>query len=237
MMTVPVNIASHPVIRRPAVRPRTTVGPMAREDHRDARRDHRREERRAQLLDDAIEAIREVGPGATMEQLARRGGVTKPILYRHFGDRDGLIAAIAERFSAEVLGSVGSALQTGGTPRDLIERSIDAYLSFIEREPSLYRFLLQQAVNTAGLVQASPLVGNVARQVAQVMGEELRREGVDSGPAVPWAYGVVGLVHQAGDWWLDDRTMTRPRLVGYLTDLIWGGLSTAAGTVGAQRDT
>ena len=57
----------------------------------------------------------------------------------------------------------------------------------------------------------SPLVDSIARQVAVVIGEQLRAGGLDSGAAVPWAYGIVGLVHQAGDWWLDDRTMTRER--------------------------
>ena len=52
-----------------------------------------------------------------MEQLAKAGGVTKPILYRHFGDRDGLIDAIAERFSTELILSVTAPLQTETYPR------------------------------------------------------------------------------------------------------------------------
>ena len=52
-----------------------------------------RAERRPQLLDAAVGRDPAMGPGVTMEQLAKAGGVTKPILYRHFGDRDGLIQA------------------------------------------------------------------------------------------------------------------------------------------------
>jgi AcrR family transcriptional regulator len=200
---------------------------------RDARRDDRRAARRAQLLDDAIEAIRETGAGATMEQLARRGGVTKPILYRHFRDRDGLITAIAERFSVELLGEIDTALQSATVPEELLQTTVDAYLAFIERDPALYRFLLQQAGGRDGGVgQISPLVDAIARRVAVVIGEQLRAVGLDSGAAVPWAYGIVGLVHQAGDWWIDDRTMPRERLTGYLTTLLWGGLSTAADPAG-----
>jgi AcrR family transcriptional regulator len=196
---------------------------------RDLLRDQRREARRAQLLEDAIEAIREVGPGVTMEQLARRGGVTKPILYRHFRDRDGLVSAIADQFSAQLLASVQSALSSSAEPRALLEGTVDAYLAFIERDPALYRFLLQQVANpTTGLVQINPLVDTISRQVAVVIGEQLRGLGLDSGGAVPWAYGIVGMVYQAGDWWLDDRTMPRERLTGYLTTLLWGGLSASA---------
>jgi AcrR family transcriptional regulator len=196
---------------------------------RDLQRDQRREARRAQLLEDAIEAIREIGPGVTMEQLARRGGVTKPILYRHFRDRDGLVSAIGDRFSAQLLESVQSALTTEAEPRALLEGTVDAYLAFIEQDPALYRFLLQQVANPAtGLVQINPLVDTISRQVALVIGEQLRERGLDSGGAVPWAYGIVGMVHQAGDWWLDDRTMPRERVTGYLTTLLWGGLSASA---------
>ena len=206
---------------------------MTRSDPRGHRRDDERAARRAQLLDDAVQAIRETGPGATMEQLARRGGVTKPILYRHFGDRDGLIKAIAEQFSEQLFGEIQGALHTTDDPKELLERTIDAYIGFIEREPALYRFLLQQIVSPAsGLVQMSPLINSISREVAVVIGEQLRSAGLDSGGAVPWAFGIVGLVHQAGDWWLDDQTMPRARLTGYLTALLWGGLSAPAAAAG-----
>ena len=58
-----------------------------------------------------------------------------------------------------------------------------------------------------------------------VVGEQLRAAGVDSGAAEPWAYGLVGMVHLAGDWWLDRQPMPRARLVEYLTTLVWDGLA------------
>jgi AcrR family transcriptional regulator len=203
---------------------------MTRDEHRDARRDSRREARRSQLLEDAIEAIRELGPGATMEQLARRGGVTKPILYRHFGDRSGLIATIAERYTDQLFESVAGALTSEGQDaRSRISHTIDAYLRFIESDPEVYRFLERQAA-AAGVHRDATVATNVARQVALVMGEELRAAGLDSGAAVPWSFGIVGMVRYAGDWWLEDGTMTRERLVGYLSDLVWSGLQSAART-------
>jgi AcrR family transcriptional regulator len=191
-----------------------------------SQRDQRRAVRRDQLLEDAIAAIRELGAGVTMDQLARQGGVTKPILYRHFGDRDGLIAAIAERFAAGLLGEIDQALLRDGAGRkELLEGTVAAYLGFIDREPNLYRFLVHQALtHPTGPVSMSPLVHGIARQVAVVIGEQLRQDGSDAGAAVPWAYGIVGLVHQAGDWWLEDRTMTRGALCEYLSDLLWNGL-------------
>jgi len=192
-------------------------------------RDDRRAERRSQLLDAAVGAIRDIGPGATMEQLAKAGGVTKPILYRHFGDRDGLIRAIAQRFSTDLLTSVTTPLEADSDARELLRSTVDSYVAFIERDPNLYRFMMQQQPERAdGVASMGSLIDLIARQVAQVAGERLRAAGRDSGAAVPWAYGIIGLVHQAGDWWVDDQTMSRDSLVGYLVSLLWDGLNAAA---------
>jgi AcrR family transcriptional regulator len=190
----------------------------------------RRDERRAELLDAAVSAVREHGPSASMERLAAAGGVTKPILYRHFGDRDGLVSAIADRFARELLEEILQPLQAGQLdPREQLVATVDAYVGFVEREPNLYRFLMQQAVGRPqSQSHVSDLVDTIARQVAVVIGERLRELGVDSGPAVAWSYGIIGLVHQAADWWVADRTMPRDRLVAYLTGLLWEGLPGAA---------
>ena len=68
------------------------------------------------------------------------------------------------------------------------------------------------------------LVDRIAQQVALVAAERLRLAGRDPRAALPWAYGIVGLVHQAGDWWVDDQTMTREALVDHLVSLLWDGL-------------
>jgi AcrR family transcriptional regulator len=197
-------------------------------------RDDRRAERRGQLLDAAVDAIREIGPGVTMEQLAKAGGVTKPILYRHFGDRDGLIEAIAKRFSTDLLVSVTTPLSADSDARDLLRSTVDSYVGFIERDPNLYRFMVQHPPERIEGATMSSLVDLIARQVAQVAGERLRAAGRDSGAAVPWAYGIVGLVHQAGNWWVDDQTMSRDTLVNYLVSLLWDGLNASQGAEAAE---
>jgi AcrR family transcriptional regulator len=202
--------------------------------HDDAR-SARRDARRAELLTAAIEAIRAIGPGVTMEQLATAGGVTKPILYRHFGDRDGLISAVAEVFATDVLDRVQGSLGAESGPRDLLVSTVDSYVSFIERDPHLYRFLIQHiaAKSQAATLPMNGLIDQISRSVALVIGEQLRSFGIDSGPAEPWAYGIVGMVHQAGDWWLDHQTMPRARLVEYIASLLWDGLSGQTGTIAA----
>lgn len=201
-------------------RPERSTGAAHREEQRGLRRNA--------LLDAAITEIRATGPGATMEQLAKAGGVTKPILYRHFGDRDGLIEAIAQRFSADLLASVTAPLLTEAYPRELLDSTIGAYVGFLERDPYLYGFLIQQSSSRREeRTPISSLVDEVAKQLAIVMGEQLRLAGRDTGAAVPWAYSIVGLVHQATVWWLRDQTMSRERFLAYISDLLWDGLTGA----------
>jgi AcrR family transcriptional regulator len=187
--------------------------------------DDRRGARRAQLLDAAIHAVRTLGPAATMEQLANAGGVTKPILYRHFVDRDGLVGAIADRFSAGLVASVSQALQSSTDPRVVLDDTVDAYVRFLEQEPHVYRFLLQQPnARSDHRTPIGALVDALAPPIAELAREGLVLDGRDGAAALPWAYGIIGLVHQSTNWWLRERSMPRAEFVRHLTDLLWDGL-------------
>ncbi len=200
-----------------------------------------RASRREELLDAAVGAIREQGAGVSMEAIAAAGGVTKPILYKHFSDRDGLAEAIAERFSTGLVSELSQSLEREAAPEELLRSTIDAYLRIVERDPAVYGFLVSRLGSPAGEATQSGLVGDIGRRVAVVLGEQLRLAGQDSGSAEPWAFAIVGMVHMAGDWWLSRGTMTRARLTDELTRLLWqglGGLGGRAGTppqVSAQK--
>ena len=192
---------------------------------RKAQTGRRRDARRAELLELALEVIRERGPSTSMEHVAARAGVSRPIIYRNFGDRDGLAAAVAEGFAAELRAELQQALASPLPPRDVLVAAVDTFVAFLERDPEVYRFLLRgPASRRPG--EVSSFLQHVSQDVAVVLGEQLRASGLDSGAAEPWAYGIVGMVHAAGDWWVDRRPMPRARLVEYVTSLLWSGMST-----------
>ena len=196
-------------------------------DNRETR-DARRLVRRSEFVDAAVAVIRRDGPGASMERIAAEMGVTKPILYRHVGDRGELVGAVGERFVADLLAELRAALASDGTPADLLESTIDAYLSFVERDPAVYRFLVQRLASGSDDAIGA-FIRQIGQEVAVVIGEQLRAAGRDSGAAEPWAFGIVGMVHLAGDWWLDRQSMPRRRLTEYLAALLWDGLSSVTG--------
>jgi AcrR family transcriptional regulator len=189
---------------------------------RDSQRQRRRDRRRQELLDAADRLIRRGGPAFSMDEMASEAGITKPVLYRHFGDKDGLHEALAERYIHELQRALRPAAETTD-PRSRLAATIDAYLSYVEREPDRYRFLLVAAEQprTAPLVAAfrREYIGNCAFTSAG----KLDRAGLDPGFAEPWAQCVSGMIRAAGASWLETRSLPRARLVEYLTTVLWDG--------------
>jgi AcrR family transcriptional regulator len=189
----------------------------------------KRAARREQLVEAALAAIRRDGPGVSMQAIAAEAGVTKPILYRHFGDRGGLVAELAARFTKNLMARLRHALTHDTDPRVVVTATINTYIQAIEEDPNVYRFLVHRALaddQQAGR-RLLDLVEQISREVAVVIGEQLRAAGADSGAAEPWAFGIVGLVHAAGNWWLTTGTMPRERLVEYIVRLVWDGIATS----------
>lgn len=185
-------------------------------------RARRRDRRREELLDAADRVIRRDGSGVSMDEIAAEAGITKPILYRHFGDKDGLYEALAARYVDELTRALRPAVEPTDA-RARLAAGIDAYLSYVEREPERYRFLLAAAERprTTGLV-ADFRRRHVAA-CAGAAGDNLRRAGFDPELGELWAHCVSGLVGSAGVWWLEARSLPRDRLVEYLTTLLWDG--------------
>jgi AcrR family transcriptional regulator len=157
-----------------------------------------------------------------MDEIASEAGITKPVLYRHFGDKDGLYEALTRRYVDELAAALRSAVMTDD-PRSRLAATIDAYLSYVEREPERYRFLL----HTGEQPRTAPIVADFRRRhianCAFTAAENLRRAGVDPGFAEPWAACVNGMVRAAGTSWLDTRSLPRAQLVEYLTTILWDG--------------
>ena len=189
---------------------------------RDSERQRRRERRREELLDAADRVVQSSGLGFSMDEIAAEAGITKPVLYRHFGDKDGLHEALTGRYIGELQHALRPATETDD-PRSRLAATIDAYLSYVEREPARYRFLLAAAEQP----RTATLVAEFRREhiggCAFTSVVKLERAGLDPGFAEPWAQCVSGMIRAAGATWLEHRSLPRERLVAYLTTVLWDG--------------
>jgi len=187
--------------------------------------DHR-ERRREDLVDAVIEAIRELGPEPGIDAVAAHAGVSKPVLYRYFEDKSGLWEAVGLRAATAVVEAVAPAVAAVREERDVVAVAVDAYLAYIEADPHLYRFVVHQRGIARGRDVVSDAIDTVASGLARILGDRLRALGLDSGPALPWAYGIVGYVQTVGDWWLrHQQPISRDALADYLTTFLWGGVA------------
>jgi AcrR family transcriptional regulator len=208
---------------------------------RAARNAERRTERRAEMVDAAMDAVREHGSSVSVAEIAKRAGITKPVLYRHFEDRADLQRAVGEKSAELLMERIFTALEGADSEADegaLIAHIVDAFLAGIEDEPELWRFVVHNTVEReAGSEIVEDVQERIARLLSILIGERLRAAGLDSGGAEVWSLGLVGMVKSAGDWWLERRTMSRAALTGYLTTLIWGGLGGVLAAAAPPSDT
>jgi AcrR family transcriptional regulator len=185
-----------------------------------------REQRRAELTAAAIEAIRELGPEVGMDAIAAHAGVSKPVLYRYFADKSELWLAVGRQAATLVLDAIVPAVAAVREERDAIAAAIDAYLGHIAADPNLYQFVVHQPEIARGRDVVADVVDTVASGLARLFGDRLRARELDSGAALPWAYGVVGYVQSAGDWWLrQQQPISREALSDYLSSFLWGGVA------------
>lgn len=188
------------------------------------------EPRREQLLNAADRVIQRDGPNASMNAIAAEAGITKPILYRHFGDRSRLIQALTERHASGLMAAVRAALNEPLERRDRVEHVLDAYLAAIEARPQVYRLLThpEQGGPTGPGHALAPTMKQIAEEITRAVQAQvdLGREGPLLSEA--WGRAITGMVLAAGDWWLDQRPCPRPRMVQALADLLWGRLAAAA---------
>lgn len=207
-----------------------------REDQRTAA-----ERRRRELLEAAERVVLRDGPEASMNTIAAEAGITKPILYRHFGDKSGLYRALATRHTDALLATLRAALDSPGDRRDRVEATLHAYLAAIETRPQVYRFLMHPADSPAADGEKGFDVGRQSIPLLRRMGEDLGEviaERLDLGQdgrrtARVWGHGIVGMMYAAGDWWLGERPCSRDQLVRGLADLLWGLLAQAGDRAGS----
>ncbi len=164
-----------------------------------------------------------------MDQMAAEAGVSKPILYRHFTDRSGLIAAIGDHVFGTTSQRLAQALRTGATHRQRVANGVDAFLSFIEADPEIYRLLAQSSGGDGSRSGSGPSLLNdysrlAGRRIALVLADALGAAGADLTPTEVWSFGIVGMIQTAADWWLGGGDLTRAELCRHLTTLIVDGL-------------
>ena len=182
-------------------------------------------ERREQLIDTARSLFAERGiEGTAIEEVAARAGVSKPIVYEHFGGKEGLYAVVVDREVRQLLDMMRSSL-TAGHPRDQLEQAAIALLDYIEQSSDGFRILVRDTPIGSESGSFGSIIGDIASRVEYILEEEFRSRGFDAKFAPMYAQMLVGMVGTTGQWWLDARTPGKQAVAAHLVNLAWYGLS------------
>lgn len=181
-------------------------------------------ERRQQLLDIGRTLFATRGfEGTSVEEIAAKAGVSKPVVYEHFGGKEGLYAVVVDREMRQLLDMVTSAL-TAGHPRELLEQAAFALLDYIETYTDGFRILVRDSPVAQSTGTFASLISDIATQVEDILGLEFKARGFDPKLAPLYAQALVGMVALTGQWWLDARKPKKAEVAAHLVNLAWHGL-------------
>jgi AcrR family transcriptional regulator len=183
-------------------------------------------ERREQLLDIGRRLFAERGfEGTSIEEIAAQADVSKPVVYEHFGGKEGLYAVVVDREVDRLLTMATTLLVEGGNTRKKFEAAAVTLLQYIDDYADGFRILVRDSNPGSGTGTYGTLLSDIAGQVEYILADFLSSRGHDPKLAPMYAQMVVGMVAFTGQWWLDARKPKLEEVAANLIDLIWNGLS------------
>jgi AcrR family transcriptional regulator len=184
------------------------------------------EQRREQLIDVGRKLFADKGfEGTTVEEISSKAGVSKPVVYEHFGGKEGLYAVVVDREIAALLDGITGALSADVNSRQTLERAAGALLDYIETSTDGFRILVRDSPAGQSTGSFASLISDVASQVEHILAAEFKRRKLDPKTAPLYAQMLVGMVALTGQWWLDSPKMKKADVTAHLVNLAWNGLA------------
>ena len=184
-------------------------------------------ERREQLIDVARELFAQKGfEGTSVEEIAATAQVSKPVVYEHFGGKEGLYAVVVDSEVTRLHEAIRTALTTpGATSRELIEYGALALMDYLDEHPDGFRILARDSSVVSGQGSFASILSDIVGRVEDLLAAPLKRHGFDTNYAGLYAQALVGLVALAGQSWLATREPAKKVVAAHLVNLAWNGMA------------
>ena len=158
-----------------------------------------------------------------MEEIADRAKVSKPIVYEHFGGKQGLYAVVVDREMDYVVRRIVEAIASG-SPRERVERASLAFLTYVRDHPDGFAVLSQDSPLSPTRGGLSSLLNDLAERVGDVFASSFKAAGYDPKAAPIYAHALVGMVTFVGKWWTEARKPAVQDVAKHMSALAWMGL-------------
>ncbi|NOK09102.1 TetR/AcrR family transcriptional regulator [Corallococcus exercitus] len=160
----------------------------------------------------------------SIEEVAQQAGVSKPIVYEHFGAKEGLYAAIVDREMDDLVARVSASIAQG-TPRQRFEDAVLAFMAYVKDEPAGFAVLTRDSPTAAARRGLTRVIDDLAQRVGDVFRSEFERAGYPSKVAPIYANALVGMVTQVGHWWAaEGKAFSTENVARHVAALGWMGL-------------
>jgi AcrR family transcriptional regulator len=195
-------------------------------------------EARRELIEQAAsELFAERGyHGASIDEIARRSGVSPPVVYDHFDSKLALHRHLIDRHYAELRQVWRDNLPGDEPQQERIARSFDAWFAYIESHPFAARMLFRDTTGDPDVEAGRREVAAQSREaIRPLMGEEPGTENIAGGgdvESLDMAWEVVRAVLQGlALWWSEHPQVPRERIVATAMNSIWLGYERVLGGV------
>jgi AcrR family transcriptional regulator len=181
--------------------------------------------RRAQLVEIGRAVFAERGFEATsVEEIAARAKVSKPIVYQHFGGKEGLYAVVVDREVEHIVDRIVEAI-TAGSARERLERAVLAFLTYVQERPGGFAVLVRDTPGSKRRSEMPGLMYDLADRVGDIFTEQFRKAGFDARLAPIYAHALVGMVAFVGQWWTEsEKPPPAETVASHVAALAWMGL-------------
>lgn len=183
-----------------------------------------RAERERQMIEVAEAVFAEQGyVAASMDDIADRVGVSKPMLYEYFNSKEGLLLACIRQFRAALREVTEQAVADAAGPEDALRRGLYAFFAFIDEHRQSWS-LLRHEMTLIGTSAAEEI--EVTRQqqtnlIATLFGGYFAEAAGDAAEA--HAEFVVGGCERLAIWCGSNEDVTPERATEYAMAILWGG--------------
>jgi AcrR family transcriptional regulator len=184
--------------------------------------------RSEQLLELADKLFAECGfHGASMDELARRAGVSKPVIYDHFGSKDQLFAACVRRAGEALAGQVATAVRKEHQPRARLRAGSIAYFRFLQARLQAWAAAFAEEARDARFAAEASRIRRrqsdlMISLIAETSGTTPDHQGQARLEAMTLA--VAGAYESLSLWWHEHPDVSPEQLTDWLLDLLWPGL-------------
>lgn len=184
-----------------------------------------RADRRQQLIGVARELFGNRGYDAvSIEEIASAADVSKPVVYEHFGGKEGLYQVIVDREVTSLSQMLASQMIPGQHPRQMLEGIVLSLLDYIEERPDGFRLLSHQSPTAVSGGTFTTVIADVAEQVTDMLAPLMEELGLDPHTAPIYGQLLAGAIGRIGQWWVEAQSPNKETVAAHVTNLLWLGL-------------